>query len=186
VGSEVALPGSRVVGEEEPVTVLGDAAGALVLRGEAGSGRFVGAELWSEAGMHDVCYVPGGALEYPDRVDLYRLVLDEGRYRSPRRLQTLAGVAGRLLERAGMAPGDVAVLLPPDLSAADRQACAAALGMAGTAPDAGRREHGCLLGSDWVAGWLAVRRQGALRAGERMLLVSHGMGFLQGACLVEF
>ncbi len=186
VGADMALPGNRALvavgpaaADEAPVTgfepaglvtILGDGAGAVVLRrvsgraevvareqGEGMAGReaqggslasdslpgrrVVDTELVSVGDHHDICLIRGGALAHPDRPDLYRLQLDGGRYAATPRYADLVGTAGRLLARAGLSWEAVAGVIYTNLSTPDQVAFVAALQAAGW-PAPHSRENG--------------------------------------------
>lgn len=191
VGAEVAIPGNRVLSPERPVTVLGDGASALVLaRGGDGTDgndgkwgdELLDTRLASDGAAHDVCYVPGGAMEHPDREDLYRLTLDAERYPAEAADDRLTALCDSLLEAAGLGRGDVAALVYPNLSTAGRERFAGRFGAA-TAGDSNLARHGHVQGTDLVLNYLSARE--ATPAGGHLLFASDGWGFLYGATLVQ-
>ena len=186
VGAEVSIPGNRVLPRSEPFALLGDGASAMVVGRSDAGWKILGTELWSDGPRHDVCYIPGGALRYPDRLDLYELQLDRSAVRSAPRLETLGRLTDALLARWDLPIDRMAGLLTASPCAEDeeihRQAFAAASGpLAGAA----RRRHGFLYGSDFVIDWLHAVETDAFDVGDYLLLHSHGMGFLYGAGLVR-
>src|SRR5205823_649187 len=66
VASDVTIPGSRVVNPGDPVSILGDGASAVVLQKGATASIILATELWSDGAMHDVYYIPGGALAHDE------------------------------------------------------------------------------------------------------------------------
>ena len=170
----------------DPASVLGDGASAVVLRRGVRGRLILDTELWSDGALHDVYYIPGGALAHPDRPELYRLVLDKRRYDAAPKMEVLKRLAARLCERAPVRLEDVKLFLYPNISTADRAAFGEAFGlrpeaMTGSSPLA----NGHLQGNDFVANYLAAESHGRLHEGDYVLMASHGMGYLEGVSLMR-
>src|SRR5437773_2022665 len=73
VTGDTTIPGNRVLNPDDPVTVMGDGASAVVLQRDAPGGVVTDTELWSDVNNHDICYIPGGSLIHPDAIILYRM-----------------------------------------------------------------------------------------------------------------
>jgi 3-oxoacyl-[acyl-carrier-protein] synthase-3 len=184
LAADLAIPGNRVLPPEDPITVLGDAASAMLLGREASGDLLLGTELWSDGAMHDVCYVPGGAMTHPDRRDLYRLVLDGAAHRRAPRAETVRRLADRLLSRHGLRREDIAAHLGPNLSRDDRAELLGAVGGANGGPD-NLATHGHLHASDFVLNYRSAVGSGRLRRGDHLLVHSHGFGFTAGVSLLR-
>ncbi len=184
VGADVALPGNRVLPPEAPLAILGDAASAVVLQRGAHRQHVLSTALWSDGAMHDVCYIPGGALAHPDRPDLYRMVLDRPRYEQAPRTATLKRLLAQALDDAQLASADIEGYLLPNLSAADRNTLVDGLGLAPEkVVQPARPPGGHLQGTDFVVGLQAAHAQ--LSPGAAVALLSHGMGYLYGVTLIR-
>jgi 3-oxoacyl-[acyl-carrier-protein] synthase III len=48
------------------------------------------------------------------------------------------------------------------------------------------RDHGHLQGTDMVVNYLALLERNTLQPGDRVLMVSDGMGFMSGAALLRY
>ncbi|MGQ0722514.1 MAG: hypothetical protein ACT4PE_13215 [Candidatus Eiseniibacteriota bacterium] len=186
LAADLSIPGNRVLAPEDPVTVLGDAASAVLLGRGADRDVVVDTALASDGALHDVCYIPGGAMTHPDRRDLFRLRLDRAAYRAASRVGPLRALAERILHRHGLAISDVAVHLHPNLSAPERAELDAAFGVSGSGAACGNlADHGHLQANDFVVNWLSAADGGSLREGDWILAVSHGFGFTSGVSLLR-
>lgn len=187
LGADVTIPGNRVLNPDDPLTVLGDAASAVVVRRDEPRGVVLDTELRSDGNLHDVCYIPGGAMAHPEREDLFRLRIDADAYRGAPRMETLRRLADSVLARAGALVGDVAYFVYPNLSAEDQDEFAEAFG---ASDEKICREnlsgHGHLQANDLVLNYRSAVDGGPIREGDLVLLCSHGMGFLAGVSLLRY
>lgn len=182
-GAETALAGNRVINPDAPTLLLGDGASAVLVRRATGGDQILGVELRSNGALHDVMYVPGGAMAHPTRVDLYRLRLDRARYEAAGRFDQLRGVCDALLERCGVRREAIGCAVLPNISAGERGRMLAALSLECEAPGAANlARFGHVLSSDLALNYAA---RGPRAAGDHILLCSHGMGFMAGAALVR-
>lgn len=186
LAADLAIPDNRVLGGDEPLAVLGDSAGAMILRRDAGRGRIVDVAMRSDGRMHDVCCIPGGAMAHPDRRDLFRLRLDRSAFEAAPRMESLRALADSVLARAGLRLSDVAFHVCPNLSSTDQADYARTLevpeGRLWTSSLAG---HGHLQATDLVLNYLSASRAGAFGEDDWVLMSSHGLGFLSGVCLIR-
>jgi 3-oxoacyl-[acyl-carrier-protein] synthase III len=158
----------------------------MVLGRDATRDVVLDTELWSDGALHDVCYVPGGAMTHPDRRDLFRLQLDRPACLRAPRTEELRRLAGRLLSRHGLGWEDVALHLAPNLSREDRDELAAAFGGSASRPgDDNLAAHGHLQSNDFFLNWLSAVDGGGLRPGDHVLVSSHGFGFTAGVSLLR-
>jgi 3-oxoacyl-[acyl-carrier-protein] synthase III len=186
VGADVTIPGNRVLHPDDPVTVMGDGASAVVLQSGTNRSVVVDTELWSDGANHDICYIPGGALAHPERPELYRMMLDKPRYDKTPKFEILAQLATALLKRNGLHDGDVKLLVYTNISQADQVEMQKALGLKGEQMLFSTKEtHGHMQGSDLVLNYQSAMESGKLREGEHLLIASHGMGFLEGVSLLR-
>lgn len=186
LAADAAIPGSRILNPPRPATIFGDGASAMVLERGAPRGKVIDSELWSDGTLHDVCYIPGGAMAHPDRVDLYWMRLDPAKYTGAPRFDVLRRLSATLLDRNGVRPEDIAYFLYPNLSDEDQDALVRTFGIrAGRICTANRSRYGHLQANDFVLNYLSMVDSG-IREGEHVLLLSHGMGFTYGATLVQY
>jgi 3-oxoacyl-[acyl-carrier-protein] synthase-3 len=186
VAADVTIPGNRILNPADPVSVLGDSAGAVVLKKGVEGSQVIETELHSEGSYHDVYYIPGGALAHPDDPALYRIELDKSRYDKARKTQKLKAMLGTVLERTGVKREDVVFGLYPNLSAEDQQQFGDAIGFSsGQINSDNRKYHGHLQGTDFVINYLSMIESGTVDKGQYFLAASHGMGFLAGVSLLE-
>jgi 3-oxoacyl-[acyl-carrier-protein] synthase III len=186
VAADVTIPGNRILNPSDPVSVLGDAAGAIVLKKGVKGSVVIDTELHSDGSYHDVCYIPGGALAHPDDPALYRMELDKKRFDKAPKSETLKAMLETLLERAGVKRADVVFGLYPNLSADDQQQFADAMGFsAGQIDTDNRKSRGHLQGTDFVVNYLSMIESGTVDKGQYFVAASHGMGFLAGVSLLE-
>jgi 3-oxoacyl-[acyl-carrier-protein] synthase-3 len=186
VAADVAIPGNRVLHPADPVSVLGDAASALILQRGLSRNLVLDTELWSDGGNHDVCYIPGGALAHPDEPELYRMQLDKSRYDRAPKAESLRRLSSTLLDRAGVRFEDVTFFLYPNISSQDQAEFQQAFGATENHMCLSNREtHGHLQGTDFVLNYLSMLENGSVPEGAYVLAASHGMGFLAGVSLIR-
>ena len=185
VAADVTIPGNRILNPSDPVSVLGDAAGAMVLKKRGKGSVVIDTELHSDGSYHDVCYIPGGALAHPDDPALYRMELDKERFDKAPKSETLNDMLGTLLTRAGVEREDVVFALYPNLSREDQQQFADGMGFSADQINSDNRKyHGHLQGTDFVINYLSMIESGTVDKGQHFLAASHGMGFLAGVSLL--
>jgi len=186
LGADLSIPGNRVLNPDSPLTVLGDAASAMVLQRDAPGTTILDTELWSDGVAHDVCYIPGGAMAHPDRRDLFRLRLDRAAYDRAPRMETLRRLTDTLLSRAGVVRDQIGYFLYPNLSAEDQREFASAFDV----PEdricrTNLAQHGHLQANDLVLNYRTVVDAGGVTESPYVLVCSHGMGFLSGVSLLR-
>jgi 3-oxoacyl-[acyl-carrier-protein] synthase-3 len=168
------------------VTVIGDAASAVILQRDAPRGVVLDTELWSDGSNHDICYIPGGSLMHPDDITLYRMQLDKARYDAFPKADTLRRMSDRLLERAEMKLSNVASVLCANISAQDEAAMHEAFeGRIAPVCTSNRQSHGHLLGTDFPLNYLSLMESGTMKEGDYVLTVSHGMGATAAVSLLR-
>jgi 3-oxoacyl-[acyl-carrier-protein] synthase-3 len=187
VAADSAIQGHRILHPEQAVSVFADAAAALLLRADAGGIRLLGTEISTDPSYRDVCFVPGGAIAQPDRLDLYRMVLDHGRFAQADLLTPILSLRDRLAETCAVRAADLACGIYPNLSARDQgnfqrsdlpEPAAACL--------SNRQKLGHLYACDLVQNFLTAQEDQQARAGDRVLLASHGMGYHAAVSLLQF
>jgi 3-oxoacyl-[acyl-carrier-protein] synthase III len=187
VTGDTTIPGNRVLNPQDPVTILGDGASAVVLQRDAPGGVVIDTELWSDGANHDVCYIPGGSLIHPENIDLYRMQLDKARYDAFPRSGTLRRMSAALLARAGLALSDVAWVLCSNISAQDEAELQKPFENKISPVCAVNRElHGHLQGTDFPLNYLSLIESGKAKHGDYILAVSHGMGATAAVTLLRY
>jgi len=187
VTGDTTIPGNRVLNPEDPVTVLGDGASAVVLQRGAARGVVIDTELWSDGANHDVCYIPGGSLVHPGNIDLYRMQLDRARYDAFPKFETLRRMSDELLTRAGLSLSDVACVLCSNISAQDEAELQEMFENKISPVCAANRElHGHIQGTDFPLNYLSHVESGRARQGDYLLAVSHGMGATAAVTLLRY
>jgi 3-oxoacyl-[acyl-carrier-protein] synthase-3 len=187
VTGDTTIPGNRVLNPQDPVTVLGDGASALVLQRDAPGSVVIDTELWSDGANHDICYIPGGSLVHPEDIDLYRMQLNKARYDAFPKAETLRKMSDELLARAGLALSDVACVLCANISAQDEVELQKHFENKISPVCAANRElHGHLQGTDFPLNYLSVIESGKVNKGDYVLAVSHGMGATTAATLLRY
>ncbi|MBA3963153.1 MAG: hypothetical protein H0X40_14815 [Chthoniobacterales bacterium] len=187
VTGDMTIPGNRVLNPDDPVTVMGDGASAVVLQRDATGGVVIDTELWSDGNNHDVCYIPGGSLVHPSDIDLYRMQLDKTRYDAFPKAETLRDMTDKLLERAGLKFADVASVLCSNISSQDEIMLQEAFGGKVSAVCAtNRTSHGHLQGTDFPLNYLSLAESGEVKHGDYALAISHGMGATAAVSLLRF
>jgi 3-oxoacyl-[acyl-carrier-protein] synthase-3 len=185
VTGDVTIPGNRILNPSEPVTVLGDAASAVVLQ-RGTTSTVLDTDLWSDGANHDICYIPGGSLVNPDNAELYRLQLDKQRYDAFPKSDIVRDMSVALLKRAGVHWDDLACVIYPNISSEDQNQLQPVFnGKMAPACALNRARHGHLQGTDFVLNYLSVIENGGMRQGDYMLAASHGMGALAGVSLIR-
>jgi 3-oxoacyl-[acyl-carrier-protein] synthase III len=186
VGSDVTIPGNRVLNPTCPVSVLGDGASAVVLQRGMPSQQVLATEILSDGANHDVYYIPGGCLANPEAPELYRMVLDKKRYDAAPKTATLLQLAKTALDCAGATLNDVKYVVYPNISIEDQNAFREAFGFR---PEqmctSNLATHGHIQGNDLVLNYLSISSNGNLQPGDYILFCSHGMGFMAGATLIR-
>jgi 3-oxoacyl-[acyl-carrier-protein] synthase-3 len=186
VAADVTIPGNRILNPTDPVTVMGDSAGAVLLKKGATGSYVIDTELHSDGSNHDICYIPGGALAHPDDGDLYRMELDKSRYDRTAKAGTLKAMLEMLLERTEVRREEVVFSLYPNLSQEDQQQFVEILGFQVDQIDTDNlKSTGHLQGTDFVINYLSLMQGGAVTKGQYFLMASHGMGFLAGVSLLR-
>lgn len=186
VAADVAIPGNRLLNSGDPVTILGDSAGAMVLKKGVTGNLVLDTEIHSDASYHDVCYIPGGALAHPDEPELYRMHLDKQRFDAAPKMEKLRTLLDSLLERHHLRRSDVAFALYPNLSAEDRQQLADVLGLRSNPLDLhDLRSYGHLQGTDFIVNYRSMVSAGLVEKDQYFIAASHGMGFVSGVTLFQ-
>ncbi len=187
VAGDTTISANRILNPDDPVTVMGDGASAVVLQRDAPRGVVIDTELWSDGNNHDICYIPGGSLIHPDDISLYRMQLDKARYDAFPRAETLRRMSDKLLERTGLRFSDIACVLCSNISSQDQDAIQDAFeGKVSPVCASNRESHGHLQGTDFPLNYLSLIESGSVNQGDNVLGVSHGMGATAAVSLLRY
>ncbi len=187
VTGDTTIPGNRVLNPANPVTVMGDAASAVILQRDAPGGVVIDTELWSDGNNHDICYIPGGSLTHPDDISLYRMQLDNARYDAFPKSETLRRMSDKLLERVGLEFSNVVCVLCSNISSQDQAAMQQAFeDKVSPVCASNRKSHGHLQGTDFPLNYLSLIESGSVKQGDYVLGVSHGMGATAAVTLFRY
>ncbi|WP_029059597.1 3-oxoacyl-[acyl-carrier-protein] synthase III C-terminal domain-containing protein [Stappia stellulata] len=179
-----AIPGNRVLSAGEAVTVIGDAATALIVQRNAPSATIVDTISASNGALHDVLNIPGGGMAHPTRLDLYKLTLDEAKYRSRDHMGELRVLTDKMLARNGLAREGIDHFLTANISDDDTEAFSRTMQTNGRLHRDNLGACGHVHSCDLVLNYMSLRGNGAAR-GDHVLMASHGMGFFLGATLLK-
>ncbi|MCA1241111.1 ketoacyl-ACP synthase III family protein [Stappia stellulata] len=182
--ADKAIPGNRVLSAGEPVTVIGDAATALIVQRNAPSAIIVDTISTSNGVLHDVLNIPGGGMAHPTRLDLYKLTLDEAKYRSRDRMGELRKLADKMLARNGLAREGIDHFLTANISKDDTEAFSRTMETNGRLHRDNLGPCGHVHSCDLVLNYMSLRQNGGA-PGHHVLMASHGMGFFLGATLLK-
>jgi 3-oxoacyl-[acyl-carrier-protein] synthase-3 len=186
VAGDATIPGNRVLNPEDPVSILGDSGSALILQRGADRHVVMDTELLSDGANQDIYYIPGGSLENPNDIDLYRLQLDKPRYDAFPKASNLRQLTQRLLDRAAIRLSDIRSAVYTNISSDDQADFQHAFeGRMASACSTNVGLHGHLQGTDLVLNYLSLIESDQLRSGDYVLAASHGMGTMASATLIR-
>lgn len=184
VASDKALPKNRIIDRGNPVTVLGDAASALIIKRGAPNSTIIDTEMSSIGRLHDVRNIPGGGVAHPTRVDLYKLVLDRAKYDSVDRTAAPKKLAAEMLKRNSVSAGLKSILIP-NTSNEDMDHFAKALDAQAPMARDTLASTGHVHSTDLILNYMTLEKSG-LKKGDYVMMASHGMGFLAGVTLLQY
>lgn len=179
---DVAIPGNRVINPENPLTVLGDGAGAMLVGIGPHDCEIGGIELWSDGHLNDILCVAGGGLRHPARLDLYNLRIDSAAFSQADIPGNMTEVARRCAKQSGTEPGNFRTVVTPNISSGDRKRMDAIFPLGNPDPFADNRRHyGHVQGTDFVVNIAQLIDSTRQTTGFSAIACSHGWGFSYGA-----
>lgn len=186
IAADVAIPGNRIINADDPLTVLGDGASALIVTEGTGICEIIGTDLLSEGRRHDVLNVPGGGMAYPDRLDLYRLEVSPEKYQPEEALLKLKRSSERVRQLFGADLDEIAHFISPNISQKDQFRFADSFGLTTRDPyQENRKRYGHVQATDLVINLAQILENRGTRERELGLMCSHGWGFLTGTTLIK-
>ena len=186
IASDVSVPGNRIINQENPMTILGDGASAMIVTEGEGVCEILHTELVSKGHSHDVFLLPGGGIAQPDNIEQYRLKIDHKKYSPDYAFNTLKELGHNAAQAAGVNLNDVGNFIGPNISAKDQLQFEDTFGISKKDPfSRNRRQYGHVQATDLIVNLSQIIENRGMRVKEHGLVCSHGWGFLSGAMLVR-
>ena len=169
-----------------PVTIQGDAAGAVVLSRRAEQGpTLLASEVVTLGHLHDVIAIghsDGCRGEMVIEVDAAKIETDV----MPIYYLNFHRLVHRVLDEAGLTLADIDHYIYANISRNDRDGFMRSLGIpADKAPRTRLTEFGHTFAADLIINYTDLRREGRIRPGEILLFASAGIGFSWGVSLAR-
>lgn len=186
IATDVAIPGNRIINPDNPLTVLGDGASALILTEGKGVCEIIRTNLLSEGKQHDVLSIPGGGLAFPDRLDLYHLEVSQKKYSQEAAFIQLKKVVSHVARRSGVEIEDIAHFIGTNISQRDQAKLTETFGVSNRYPyRENRRQYGHVQATDLVVNLSQFIEGRGAHERDFGVICSHGWGFLSGATLIN-
>jgi len=186
IASDVSIPRNRVINPDQPMTILGDGASALIVSDSADVLEILETEISSDSSRHDVFNIPGGGLAHPDRIDLYRVKIDPLKYSVSSSFDALKQLSRKAADLAGISLDEVNHFIGPNISGKDQSRFAELFHLSDADPfGKNRRQYGHVQATDLVINLSDFLEMQAGRKREFGLVCSHGWGHSSGAMLIK-
>lgn len=185
VASDHAIPGNRIVNEDNPVTVIGDGASALILQRGAPNATIIDTSLSSLGHNHDVLNIPGGGMAHPTRLDWYKLMIDPEKYNSTARMSTLKNLSTDLLRKHSLGVSDIEHFITSNISKTDIDDFVDQMEVQDRLVRGNIERYGHIHATDLVLNYMSTESAG-LQKGDYLMMASHGMGFVYGSTLLQY
>lgn len=190
----------RVNPRDRPLkTLIGDGAAATRIRTANGGGRIVASKLCSRGRSFEGIYVPGGGARYPSNEETRREETDrEGNVRSFDDMRmngravwsfvtsTIPGHVEAFLSEHGLSIDDIDLCVFHQASKLVLDSLAEAIGIDESRFYVHMAETGNMASASIPVALKAAIDEGAVAAGDRVLLTAYGGGFSYGSVLLEF
>ncbi len=174
------------------VVLFGDAGAAVVLKASEDEGRgVVDHELHGAGADYDKLYVPGTGFKhrpYTDPEQFRRgdhIPVMEGRHVFKMATTSMVEVARSVLQKNGVSPQDLKLVLMHQANKRINEYCAKALGLREEQVPHNIHKYGNTTAATIPLLWDECARDGRLRPGDLVLLVAFGAGMTWGASLVR-
>jgi 3-oxoacyl-[acyl-carrier-protein] synthase-3 len=174
------------------VVLFGDAGSAVVLRGAEGEDRGVlDHELHGAGADYEKLYVPGTGFKhrpYTDPEQFKRgdhIPVMDGRHVFKMATTRMVEVARSVLEKNGVEPGRLKLVLMHQANKRINEYCAKALGLREDQVPHNIHKYGNTTAATIPLLWDECARDGRLRPGDLVLMVAFGAGMTWGASLVR-
>jgi 3-oxoacyl-[acyl-carrier-protein] synthase III len=186
VAADIAIKGNRVLLGSGPLTVLGDGASALIVSKETGLCEILDIELGNDCCRHDIAYIRGGGIAFPDREDLYKLQIDHQKLDLKSAWSATKQKSDIVRQREGLEYSEIAHLIFPGISANDQKLGLETFGRKEpTGFENNRRLNGHMQAIDISMGLQQLINRPKRQNREWGIACSHGWGFACGAMLVR-
>ncbi len=174
------------------VVLFGDAGSAVVLKAAPGGERgVVDHELHGAGADYEKLYVPGTGFKhrpYTDPEQFKRgdhIPVMDGRYVFKMATTCMIDVAKSLLQKHGVAAGELKLVLMHQANKRINEYCAKALGLREEQVPHNIHKYGNTTAATIPLLWDECARDGRLKPGDLVLLVAFGAGMTWGASLVR-
>ena len=167
--------------------LFGDGAGAIVLKGEQGTGTsadrgILANALHSDGRQHDILYVDGG----PSSTRTTGFLRMEGKEVFKHAVDNMAAVVGEVLEKAGLQSKDIDWLVPHQANKRIIDGSAKKLGIPLEKVVVTVDLHGNTSAASIPLALAAAANDGRIKEGDIVLLEAMGGGFTWGAVLLRW
>lgn len=189
VGGEVM---SRVLNwnDRRTCVLFGDGAGAAIVTRGDGESRLLGSHWGADGTLAPVLYQPAGGSRMPATHatvdDAKHTVHMEGRTVFKHAVVAMADGASQVLERAGLAVGDVDLFIPHQANQRIMQATQERLGLTGEQVYSVLHKYGNMSAATIPVALDEARRRGRIAPGHHVLLSAFGTGFTWAAALLRW
>ena len=189
IGAEIL---SRVMdfGDRSTCVLFGDGAGAVVLRPSDGPG-VLGSVLGADGTAAEILIIPAGGSARPASVETvaagdHVIRMPAGREVFKRAVVEMANACRQLLEKSGLTPDDVDLLIPHQANARIMVAVAERLGIGPERAVVDVADVGNTSAASIPIALDRAWRAGRIREGDLVLLTSFGAGLAWGANLIRW
>jgi 3-oxoacyl-[acyl-carrier-protein] synthase-3 len=167
--------------------LFGDGAGAIVMKGEQGSGNsadrgVLANALHSDGRQHDILYVDGG----PSSTRTTGLLRMEGKEVFKHAVINMAAVVGEVLKKAGLTPKDIDWLVPHQANKRIIDGTGRKLGLPAERVVVTVDKHANTSAASIPLALDAAVSDGRIKKGDLLLLEGIGGGLAWGASLVRW
>ena len=189
VGAETL---SRIVDWKDRTTcvLLGDGAGACVLRGSEQPGGILATSLHSDGSGGDLIHMRGGGSRHPTNADtvaadMHKLRMD-GRqvYRFASRV--LGESVHTAVEKAGLAMEDISLIIPHQANLRIIEAAAKMIGVPLNTMYVNIARHGNTSSASIPLALCGAIEEGRVKPGDNIVFVGFGAGLTWGGCAVQW
>ncbi len=185
---------STVVNWEDRSTcvLFGDGAGAAVLRsgGRPGDGAVLASDIGSDGTLHDLLQIPGGGSACPTTVEnvherLATLAM-RGNETFKHAVSHMRDSANSLIERAGIDPGDIKLVIPHQANLRIINAVAQRLRIPSDRVFVNLYKYGNTSAAAVAIAFDEARREGRFGKGDIVLLVTFGAGLTWSSAAIRW